>query len=347
MTGTGSSIKNLGVVEWGGGRDINLHRNYWVKFLLETDDIEDGPQIMTFAPGLPAVGAPWIYGNENDQWALCNPVVECETVVKRESQYWWILKYEFSTKPWLACLTEQLTHPASQPDLVSGSFANYKKRTCQRRSNGETGPGSNGETGTGSNGETGTGSNGETGTGSEIGTGTTLYGIMSSSLEPIWVEKDKNKPTVEIQQTRLNLELALLSEMIDTLNDDTLWGMPARHVKLHNAPWKRLVWGKCNYYYQRNLQFEVDYDSFDETEIIDVGHRVIDPAKLKEDPGLDRTDPENFTRSVDSRGNINKVVMLNGQGEQCSDPVHHQHFIPKVELYEESNFLLLGVPVVL
>ncbi len=315
MTGTGSSIKNIGVIEWGGGRDINLHRNYWVKFLLETDDIEDGPQIVTYATGLPMVGAPWTYGNDNDQWALCNPTVECETVIKRESCYWWILKYEFSTKPWLACLTEQLTHPASQPDYISGSFANYKRRTCQRRS-------------------TGTGTNGST-------------GIMSSSLEPIWLEKDKNRPTVEIQQTRLNLELSLVAEMIDTLNDDTLWGMPARHIKLHNAPWKRLVWGKCNYYYQRNLQFEVRYDSFDETEVVDVGHRVIDPDKLEANPGLDRTNPENFTRSVDSRGNINKIVMLNGQGEQCSDPVNHQHFIPTVELYDESNFLSLGVPVTL
>jgi hypothetical protein len=62
---------------------------------------------------------------------------------------------------------------------------------------------------------------------------------------------------------------------------------------------------------------------------------------------IDITDPDNFTRAVDARGNIQKIVLLDGKGEMCTDPVNHEHYIPKVELYDESNFLLLGIPATL
>jgi hypothetical protein len=302
------TLKNLGIIEWGGGRDMETHRTYHVKFLIETDDIDDGPEAVTAATGLPAVGSSWTYGNDNDAYALCTPIVTCDSMLKRESNYWWILSYEFTTKPWLLCLTSQLTHPASQPDVISGSFVNYSERVCKRRDG---------------------------------------KPITSSSLEPIWVDRDRNRPTVSIQQTRVNLELGLLASMIDTLNDATLWGLPKRCVKLRNTPWQRLVWGQCSYYFRRTLEFDVRYETFDETEIRDQGHRWLDPDKLAEDPALDRTDPDNFTRAIDARGNVQKPILLDGNGERCTDPINHTHYIPKVELYNESNFYLLGVPALL
>jgi len=310
------TLKNLGVLEWSGGRAMDTHRTYNVKFLVESDDIEDGPQAVTYCAGLPNVGATWTYGNDNDAYALCTPIVNCETMLKREANYWWILSYEFTTKPWLLCLNQQLTHPASMPDIISGSFISYSERTNKRR-----------------RGDTGTSASGKP--------------IMSSSLEPIWVDKDKNRPTVSIQQTRVNLELAMISQMIDTLNDATLWGLPPRCVKLRNVPWQRLVWGTCSYYFKRNLEFEIKYDTFDETEIRDAGHRWLNPEKLAKDPYLDPTNPDNFTAAVDANGNIQKSVLLNGAGQRCSDPINHEHFIDTVELYDETNFLLLGIPTAL
>jgi hypothetical protein len=314
------TIINHGRLDWGGGRDMELHRTYWVKFLLETDDDLDGPQTLTFGPSLPVIGASWTYGNENDAYALCYPLIDCETVVKNEKNFWWVLKYTFSTKPWIACATATfgtITTPLTQPDTITGSFVNYQERTCRRR---------RGDTGTG------------TGEGPVI---------VSSSLEPIWVTKDKNRPTVSIQQTRLNLELGTFSSMLNTLNDATLWGMPPRCVKLRNVPWRRLVWGLCTFYYQRTLEFDISYDSFDLVDLRDQGHRVLDKKKLAANPYLDRTNPDNFERCCDEKGNVNKVVLLNGRGEMCSDPTSHFHYIDKVELYEESNFLTLGVPATL
>lgn len=304
------TIKNLGVTEWGGGRDMDLHRTYHVKFMLETDSYLDGPQIMTFASGLPLIGSPWTYGNDNDQYAVCTPLIECESVIKNETNIHWILKYTFTTKPWFYCLTTNLLDPVSQPDLISGSFVNYQERICKRRDG---------------------------------------SAILSSSLEPIWIEKDRALPTVCIQQTRLNLELSMIAQMVNTLNDASLWELPKRCVKLRNVPWRRLVWGRCGFYYQRTLEFDIDYRTFDLNDVRDQGHRVVDDQLLDIDPDPDswNDDPKNFIRLADGRGNPLKPALLDGHGLVCQEPESHKHYIASIDLYDESNFLQLGIPVVL
>lgn len=300
----------VGRLDWGYRRGEDLHRHYWVKFLVETDLWADGPQVIYNTPGLPTIGSSWLYGNDNDQYAKCLPTMQCDTIIKSEPNYYWVLTYNFTTKPWYACASVPITDPLSAPDRISGSFVNETEKINHDINN---------------------------------------KPFISSSLEPVWVNKDRHKGTVNITQTVLNLELSTFTGMINTLNDNTLWGMPARTIKLRNVPWRRLVWGLCTYYYERTLSFEVDPKTFDETEILDVGHRWIDPDKLKADPLLDRSDPRNFIRSSDARGNINKAVLLNGNGEICTDPTNHTHYIPGLpkQKYGESNFLLLGIPTTL
>lgn len=312
---------NLGKLDWGANQDSELHRNYWIKFLIETDSDLDGPAAIALgAPGLPVAGAAWNYGNDTDNYALCRPEMECETVIKNEKNFHWILKFAFSTRPWRTCATSPITTPLSQPAQISGNFVNYQERTCRRRD------------------------------------GTM---IASSSLEPIWYVRDRNRPTVSVVQTVLDLQLATLASMIDTLNDATLWGLPKRCWKLRNTPWRRLVWGKCAYYYQRDLQFDGNYETWDKSDIRDIGKMVIDPDMAIIDPALDPTDPNNYMRATDGRGNILPQVLLSpgvgatpllctvGRGEMCPSPATHIHYIPKVEHYNESNFLTLGIPTTL
>jgi len=322
------TVTNRGRIDWGFRKKRNLHRDYWVKFLIETTDVLDGPEQILTAAGLPAIGSAWTYGNDNDAYALCLPTVECRTVINREPNRWWELKYDFTTEPWRMCAEVDITDPLSTPDVISGGFANYQEMTSNRRKD----PG-----------DTGTGQQGKP--------------IVSSSLEPIWVNKDVHKATVSITQTVLNLELDVLTEMMNTLNDRTLWGMEKRCIKLRNTPWRRMVWGLCTYYYERTLEFDIDFETHDMYDVRDVGHRVVDKEKSgyvartnDEDVptgSVDRTDQDNFTTNTDGRGNIKPNVMLDGYGEQCTDPVNHEHFIPTVELYGESNFLTLGVPTTL
>lgn len=301
------AIRNLGILDWWGGQSKDYHRNYWVKFLIETDDYLDGPdRIIGQAPGLPAIGAAWTYGNDNDPYALCHPNVDCTSVVKNERNFHWHIKFDFSTKPWATCTSQPKQNPLTEPDQISGSFVNYQERVAKDTNN---------------------------------------KAIMSSSLEPIWVNKDSDRPTVSIQQTVGTLGLSTFSAMINTLNDAPLWGLPARNIKLRNVPWRRLVWGICAFYYQRTLQFDIDYSSFDLYDVLDQGHRWVDPDKLaQQGVGLNRNDPANFTRAVDSAGNVQKIVLLDGNGEINNDPVNNPVYIAPVQLYGESNFLSLGIP---
>lgn len=318
----------LGVLDWGHSQARDLHRDYWVKLLVETTSDTDGPQLIRTTAGLPAIGSAWTWGDDNDQYALCYPTMECETVVKNEKNLWWILKYNYSTRPWIACAEASITTPLSQPDVISGSFVNYQERTCRRRER-----------------------EGLPGTGTWYGD--TGHLILSSSMEPVFVSKEKSNPTVTITQTVLDLELELISQMMLSLNDSTLWGLPKRTIQLRNVPWKRLVWGLCTYYFQRTLEFAVDYKTWDITDLTDYGTKVLNKelpgysARVNEQGDLgsiDRTNPRNFVRAIDSAGNIIERVPLDGHGEECTDPYSHDHFIDKVELYEESNFLILGVP---
>lgn len=325
------TLLNHGMLDWWGGRDADLHRNYWVRFLVETDSELDGPQTITFAPGLPLVGSSWGYGNDNDAYALCQPTLTCETVVKNEPNFLWVLKYDFSTRPWRTCCSQAITNPLSQPAQISGSFVTYQERVCKRRdtvdSYGDTVPGTM---------------------------------ILSSSLQPVYVQVDKSRAAVSITQTVLNLGLSTFTPMLNTLNDATLWGMPKRCIKLRNVPWRRLNWGLCTFYYQRTLEFDVDSKTFDETELADTGNRIVDDKW----PGytrigctgtgtstmagtVDTKDVRNFVVYTDKRGNIGSKVPLNGHGELCSNPLVHKHVIPKAEKYNESNFLTLGVPTTL
>lgn len=316
------TLHNHGRISWGGGREKDMHRTYWIKFLVESDSKLDGPNSITQAAGLPNIGSAWNYGNENDPWALCYPNIECDSIIKKGPNYFWYLKYTFSTKPFRICAMQDITDPLSVPDRIGGSFVNYQKRVHNRRDGSP---------------------------------------IISSSVEPIYVDYDLPRATVSITQTVLNLGLYQFTQMINTLNDSTLWGMPKRCIKLRNVPWKRLVWGQCTFYYERTLEFDVAFDSFDLTDVRDQGHRVIDKTKAgylartctgtgtgDEYFGtIDRNDPDNFERSTDAKGNIRKIILLDGKGEMCHDPVSHRHFIDTIELYNESNFLLLGIPVTL
>jgi hypothetical protein len=310
----------VGLVDWGGGRSEDMHRQYYAKFLVESTSKDDGPQTILATSGLPLVGSGWIYGNDSDSWAICHPGVQCESVVKNEPNFWWILTYNFATRPWrFATGDSVITNPQSIPDMISGSFVTYQKRT-QRDING--------------------------------------VAIASSSLEPIWVNKDVGMATVEIQQTRLNLQLPTLTQMYNTVNDRDLWGLPSHCVKLRSITWRRLVWGVRTFYYERVLGFDIKFNTFYEDEIADVGTRVVNKqlagyvarpndATVPSDLVLDRTNPQVFVRNTDETGNVLRQVLLDGYGEECTDPLTHVHVVARKQMYTQSNFLLLGIPTVI
>lgn len=164
--------------------------------------------------------------------------------------------------------------------------------------------------------------------------------IRSSSFERLQgsnLEFDKNRPTVKIGQNVAALGLNVFSPMVDTLNDAPLWGVAARSIKLSNVSWERLIHGTCSYYYRRTFEFDVDFSTFDRT-VYDEGTK-----KLKD--GGDNTNPEHFELATDEKGNPAGTIFLDGNGAPATSEANAATI--DIQFYQESNFLLLGIPTTL
>lgn len=234
-------VHNGGLRVWGGKRDTDGYREFTVTHLVKTTDVRDCPYTVMFAAGLPAIGSVWNLGNNADVWAFCYPDMEIRrhpTIAAGEKGLWWEVDQKFSTKPLSRCQDTQVEDPLLEPQKVSGNFGKFTIEAVYDRF------------------------------------GNLLKSSSHEQLRGRQVEFDNNKPSVTIEQNVASLGLSTFSQMIDTVNDAPMWGLPARCVKLSNAPWSRKVYGQCHYYYTRTFEFDIDYHTFDRVGL-DEGTRVL------------------------------------------------------------------------
>lgn len=296
------SAENIGPIEWGVERDDEGHRTYHITHLVKTTDYDDGPTTVLLASGLPTIGATWAFGNDLDGWAFCLPNVKVERFKPREGEKgkYWAVKNEFSTKPLKRCQDASIENPLDEPQKVSGSFLKYTKPLEKDRND--------------------------------------KY-ILSSSKERIsGLERDANYPTVTIEQNVASLGLAEFAEMIDKVNDAELWGCPERCIKLDNVSWERKVYGTCGYYFTRRLEFKVNIETWDLSDVADVG--------FMEYVGEgDVDDPTNYKKIIGVDENSNPKPYPLKDGVLNPDPLNDPQFLDPIEVYDEANFLTLGIPV--
>lgn len=164
--------------------------------------------------------------------------------------------------------------------------------------------------------------------------------IKSSSHEIITgIERDDARPNVTIQQNVASLGLPTIASMAQTVNDRPLWGLPARTIKLSRISWERNFYGTCYVYYTRTFEFDIKYDTWDRKDIVDAGFK-------KYKGSGSRNDPANFVVVKDDNDeNTPEKILLDGNGDPLTDPSSPVYIGP-VQLYDESNFLLLGIPSV-
>lgn len=298
------SATSLGRIGWSLKRDRAGHRDYNLKCLVESD-YDDGPAVVYAASGLPAIGAPWVFGNDNDPDAYCSPEATVTPVnVNNERGKYWTVDIPFTTRPLNRCMTASVGSPILEPPDISGSFVKYTKMATKNR-----------------------------------------FGslIKSSSHEPIPIEKDANRPSVVIKQNVASLALPTFTAMIDTLNDATLWGLAARKIKLSNANWQRKYYGVCTYYYVRTFEFDVRFEGFDISDAVDKGFCEFDKELYTDTPAA-RANPTKYKTITDGRGNPTPVALpLDGNGSRLTNPLAPV-YLPTIQLYEQSNFLTLGIP---
>lgn len=313
------SVLDVSLYSWSGSRDMNGNRIFNATHQVITDSSDDGPSVVLNAPGLPAIGSWWDFGNDNDPWAFCTPEAKASfrNQIEGERGYIWLVEQKFSTEiKTRRCQDEQIEDPLLEPQGVSGSFVKYTEEAMFDR-----------------------------------------FGdaIVNSAWElirgPI-VEFDKNRPTVRISQNMPSLGLSTFAGMIDCVNSAPLWGLPARCVKLSNVSWSRKIFGTCSYYYTREFEFDINYNTFDRV-AMDEGNKVLNGEwnaatgawTLLNINGAppNKDNPTHFIRFKDKNGENTRVI-LNGQGEPYIAAGTSTIGSIAIEKYDEVDFLILGIP---
>lgn len=324
---------------WNMKRDSEGHREYKLGSIVEAS-FTDGPFNVLNTAGLPVPGSIWVIDGDSDPWAWCRLEADVKPLQQKkgEKYKWWLVEHTFSSKPLKRCGEQQIDNPLLEPMKISGSFLKYTE---------------------------------------EASTDYRGLPITYSSHERVRgsaVEFDNNRPQVMIEQNVANLELDLLSLLVNSVNDDALWGLPARCVKLSTVSWERKYHGFCYKYYTRKFEFDIRYETFDRYTLdesnmairgawqkdrnsVQYGQYV--PARNEYGEDLDPDNPRNFVRYKDWNGE-NARVLLNGRGRPYDPGVVGTGTSPgtgtgddtsigviPIRKYTARNLLLLNIPTVL
>lgn len=326
----GTTLK--GPRTWSVSRDRDGEREYTIKYYVLADSVSVGPAEVLATTGLPAAGDSWSEPGAADIYATCKldaEVVPLSGVQEGEPFQWWLVTFKFSTKADdERCKDQQIDNPLLRPQEISGGFTKYQEEATIDRNG---------------------------------------LAITNSAFEQFkgpQIEFDHGRPTVKINQNVPLLELSLITSMQDTVNDASLWGLPARCIKLTNISWEKKYYGLCFAYYQRTFEFDIRFDTFDR-DLLDEGTKVLhghwatdtsrypagawvlDTVATDTFIAPDPTNPADFDRFKDRQGE-NATVILDGSGQPSGVPLGTGTSLPPgyihVEFYQQSNFLLLGVP---
>lgn len=305
-----------GRLDWRVKRDQDGHRNYDIQWLVRSH-YSDGPAEILATTNLPRPGSHWAFGGDLDLWAFCSPECEVRPVHTREKGEWWIVDQKFTTRPFRRCQDTQIENPIFEPYRLNGSFVRYMKEAKVDR-HGEP--------------------------------------LVSSSHELFKgapVEFEECNFCLRIQFNSLLMPLAIVTPLMNNVNDNNLWGLPKRTIKFSNFSFERLLWGVCNYYYSIEMEFDIDFRTHDR-DVPDEGTRCligwnpgsrdakIDPLGIDADTGEPNWKlPKNFVAYVDKFGNPARVL-LDGKGRPIG--VADDPFLITIEKYEETNLLMLGIP---
>lgn len=317
--------------QWSLSRERERgHRTYKIKHLVITTDSEDGPQTVLDAPGLPQIGAVWNFGNDNDIWAFCTPEATVsihESYPEGDPAVLWMVEQTFSTEWEDRCQDNQIEDPLLEPDYIGGNFVKYTREYSHDR-----------------------------------------FGnaYLNAAFEPLTgpeVEFDANRPAIWVRQNVADVQLDSLAQAVDHVNDAPLWGLPARTVKLSNVSWERLLFGTCNFFFVRTLEFDIMFDTFDRT-LLDKGNKVlrgdwdknsegqiVRPADYIPDPSANPLNPMDYDEYKDTRGEAGIIIYrdYSGDASQRGLPATGDYPPSTIEAsqYDETNFLIFGIPTVL
>lgn len=324
-----------GPIDWRLSRNTEGHRTYTITHLVDTGDSRLGPAAAIQCPGLPLPGSVWIIDDDVDLWAFCTQEAEVTPRVKAEPNVYHEVTQKFSTRPRDRCQEQQFEDPLLEPPKIRIGTVKYTEEASEDRF------------------------------GNPIDN--SAFELFRGAL----VEFDANRPVVTITRNYPIHGAEIWSPMINTLNDATLWGFPARCIKLSDVTAEQNWYGTCQSYWTITYEFDIfakldpntgevvsgfDRDLIDEgTKVLrghwgrggDEGYGWVLDAIDGVDPNPNN--PGDFIRFKDRNGENTRVV-LNGAGVPydteglTSGTGDDEAGTIRVEKYPESNFLILGIP---
>lgn len=276
--------------KWSLTKNSKGYRTYKIVVRVNTDHVDDGPHtVLTTTPNLPQPGDIWAWGHDLDPWVTCRhdaEVAAASGVIEGEPHKEWDVEFTYSNEPIEQCQDLEQEDPLLQPNRVSGSFRKVTKEATKDRY------------------------------------GRALTNSAHEQLRGPTVEFDNSYPTIRIEQNVPDLQFNLLCQMIETVNDNALWGFTKRTIKLSRISWECLYTGNCQPYIKRVLEFEIDPATWDR-EILDEGTKMLAGDwnavtwvyTIRDIDGkpADPNNPRHFIKATGADGNPMRV-MLNGRG---------------------------------
>lgn len=340
-SGTGTGSCDLPRIDHGGGdgrpyswglkSDRDGFRDYDIMFIVRVNPLIHGPYAAWTCPGLPIPGDVWDEIDLIDEWAFFTQEGKVEAWGNPgPGNEFFAVHLVASTRPTKDCASESGQDPLTVPNRVNVRTITYQKEGTQDR-----------------------------------------FGdpIDNSAFELFrgpQNEWDAHRLQVVIDQNVANLEIELIDSLMHNLNDDNLWGFPARTVKLSAAEIDPQYRTNCEKYYKRRLTFDVAFD-FDR-DILDEGTKALrgqwdtNPSSptygawviASDEDGpyglVDPTNPRNYIRYKDWNAENTRVI-LNGAGipvDTSSATPGTADDVPgriHVEYYPSGNLLQLGIPL--
>lgn len=318
------SCTAIGIIDW----ELNMteigHRNYSVTWLVQSDSPGlDGPEQAMLASGLPGIGSAWIYGNENDAWALCWPNFKTRQVYSHEPCDLWTVETYFSTQPIKRCMNTQIENPLMEPFKISGSFIQRTKIPKLDMN------------------------------------GMPITNSAQQLLSSSELEFDNNRPTIHVAWNQLLNPGPTATAMIDTVNDAPMWGWPARCLKLNSCQFQRQLWGICNFYFTNQYEIGVMYDPYDlnpfgqplgwDRLVPDMGNRVLSgwsPGYWTDKPDGTKNIPPMCGVGVTTGCRLNPLAIDPTTGkEYYLNPQNYEAYKMSYDGEPSSTYLFNGTPV--
>lgn len=338
------SAINKGLLDWSLNREDDGSRTYEVTWLVKTSGPEVGPNEVSFAAGLPAIGTPWSINGDSDPWAFCMPYAQVKRHKSKEGEksVWWTVTQKFASPSKRGnkegekyCKDQQFEDPLSEPPKISGSFNSFEEETRKAYKvtyeSGSAWPNHD-----------------------DPDTPCSIIADVPAVVPLFGITRTRSTHDISISFNKPTLDLDLVGYLLNCLNDATLWGMPPGHVRFNSFSWEELYYGVCSKYYRQTLEFSIKRNGW-AIEVDSLSPVGFDPdlaATPDNDPK--RKDLRNYKYRLDKEGNMVKeatIIKPNGSfyTEAEITAMQSTGSLPKarvitIETDPRANLLQLGIP---